>query len=808
MKRTLTATLAICVCLTAVSHFCVRVTAQTSTNQAPAKTLQISGLRDQVTVRRDERGIPYIEAKNDEDLYFAQGFVTASDRLWQMDLFRRNARGELAEIFGNTVLEDDKRHRTLGYAHVVEAEIAQATPQVKAILAAYANGVNAYITSLDAKSLPAEFQLLQYKPKPWRPADSLLIVKNFFEALSTTWRLDLMREGLADLPPAKRAALLPETSPLDVLVVGTDAPRKSSSHQAVQKSERTSLALLHDLALDAEIEARSLARIGLYADNLAASNNWVVSGKHTVSGKPLLANDPHLAPSAPPIWYLVHLSAPGMRVAGVTAAGLPGVVIGHNDHIAWGFTNVGPDVQDLYLEKFDPQNPKRYLTPAGWRDAEIRHEEIKVRKSLTDSSTDIVPLDVTVTRHGPIIFEKEGRRYALRWTALDPQLNMASANQSLNKARNWKEFTAALQSYTGPMQSMVYADDAGHIGYYAAGKVPIRQSGDGSVPSDGSTDAGEWTSYIPFEKLPHLYDPPTGIIVTANQRVVGHDYPYFLTHSWAQPYRARRILDLLQQKPKLTAEDFRAIQGDVYARAGETFTRAAVKIFTGKLATPADDQLKETLAAFEKWDARLNADSSVGPIAAQMRIAFRARIINAAMGADRARTFGWSNLDTTLDWIISEQPADWLPNEFKSYADLLRACYADGRQALTKGLGADESQWTWGNMVKARFPHPLAGVPLVGLQFAIPPFPQNGTGSLLGATVNVGASVSMRLIADAGDWDKTQHGITLGESGIATSPHWIDQLPDWRAVTPQVFPFTEAAVLKATRETQLLNSKP
>ncbi len=803
MKRTLSATLTVCAFLVAAQL--ISTEAQVSTPGATSsRTLQITGLRDKVTVRRDERGIPYIEAKNDDDLYFAQGFITASDRLWQMDLFRRNARGELAEIFGSSVLEEDKRHRTLGFAHVVEIEAAEAEPQVKAVLNAYANGVNAYIASLDAKSWPPEFQLLQYKPKPWTASDSLIIIKNFFESLSTTWRLDLMREALSDLPPAKLAALMPETSALDVLVVGKDDVKKSARRSGSLQQREVPRNLLSELNLDAELEARSLGRLGLYADSLAASNNWVVNGKHTASGKPLLANDPHLAPSAPSIWYMVHLSAPGMRVAGVTAAGLPGIVIGHNDHIAWGFTNVGPDVQDVYLEKFDPKNPRLYLTPAGWREAEIRHEEIKVRKGFTDASTNVVPLDVTVTRHGPIVLEKDGRRYALRWTALDPQLNRASVNQSLNSARNWKEFTSALQSYNGPMQNMVYADNAGHIGYYAAGKVPIRKSGDGSVPYDGSTDVGEWMSFIPFDKLPHLFDPAAGIIVTANQRVVGQNYPYFLTHSWAQPYRARRILDLLQAKQKLTSEDFRTIQGDVYTRAGETFTRAVMKTLAGQLHSPADDQLQETLDAFAKWDARLDADSTVGPLAAQMRLAFRSRMINAAIGEERARIFGWANFDTTLDRLMTEQPADWLPKEFKSYAELFRACYADARQALTKSLGTDESKWIWGNLAKARFPHPLASVPLVGLEFAIQPFPQNGTGVLLGATVNVGSAVSMRFIADAGDWDKTQHGITLGESGIPTNPHWTDQLADWRAVTPRAFPFTQAAVAKATSETLIL----
>ncbi|HVS21611.1 MAG TPA: penicillin acylase family protein, partial [Pyrinomonadaceae bacterium] len=558
--------------------------------------------------------------------------------------------------------------------------------------------------------MPPEFKLLQYKPRPWTPTDSLIIVKNFFEALSSTWRLDLLSESLTDLPAEKKAWLLPETSPLDVLVVGKDTKKKSAlttpfkdSRTEVEKAE-----LLQALAQDAETEERSLTRMGLFSENLAASNNWVVSGKHTASGKPLLANDPHLAASAPSIWYMVNLSAPGVRVAGVTAAGLPGVIIGHNEHIAWGFTNVGPDVQDLYDEKFDSNDPRRYQTPTGWQQVEIRHEEIKVRKGSTDSATDTVALDVTVTRHGPIILEKSGKRYALRWTALDPKLNNSDGVYSLDHARNWNEFTKALNGYTPPMQNMVYADVDGHIGYYAAGVVPIRKSGDGSLPYDGSTDAGEWISYIPFDKLPHLYDPPSGIVVTANQRIVGSDYPYFLTHSWAPPYRARRIFDLLNQKQKLTADDFRAIQGDVYAIAGVTFARSAAKILKPQLSSPADDKLKETIAAFEAWDGQISVDSRVAPVLAEMRIAFRTRTLNAAIGEASAKSFGWANFDTTLDRLITDQPADWLPKEFKSYGDLLKACYGDARQALTKRFGADETNWTRGNRVKSSFPHPLA----------------------------------------------------------------------------------------------------
>jgi penicillin amidase len=799
--------LTFCLLLSLSAGSTIRLSESKAIAQA-APTL-IPGLLAEVTIRRDERGIPYIQAKNDHDLYLAQGYVTASDRLWQMDLLRRSERGQLAEILSagpnNGVLDQDKQHRTLGFTQVAETEFAEASPQSRAFLQAYADGVNAYIASLDARSLPPEFQILQYKPSPWTPVDSLLVIKVFAEALSSTWRLDVMREALAGLPAEKRAMLMPEFSPLDVLVVGKDTgkPATASNHPRTQNLPVSADALLA-LAKDQDLEAQSLARLGLYAEGLAASNNWVVSGKRTVTGKPLLANDPHLAPSAPSIWYMIHLSAPGVRVAGVTAPGLPGIVIGHNEHIAWGFTNVGPDVQDLYVEQFDPANPRRYKTPSGWSDATIRHEEIKVRKGFTESTTDTVALDVTVTRHGPIVFEKDGKRYALRWTALDPKLNNPDSSYSLNRARNWKEFNTALRSFTAPTQNIVYADVAGHIGYHAAGVVPIRKSGDGSVPYDGATDAGEWTGYIPSDKLPIVYDPPSGIIVTANQRIVGTDYPYFLTHSWAQPYRARRIFDLLSQTPKLSAADFRRVLGDVYSIGNVLFAKQISKTMRGQLK-PEEASFLAAIDAFEKWDGRMAADSHAAPLLAQMRIAFRSRVLNAALGPDLVKLYGWSNFDTTIDRLVTEQPKEWLPKEFTSYADLLRACFDDAVKALTR-INPDESKWTWGEMAIVRFSHPLANAPLVGLQFTIAPFAQNGAGGLA-ATPNVGAAVSMRLIADPSDWDKTQHGITLGESGVPATAHWSDQLADWRAVTPREFPFTEAAIASATKTTVVLTPK-
>ncbi len=795
-----------------------RVLSQPAPAAAKTQSLQVAGLRAAVTIRRDERGIPYIEAANDEDLYFAQGYVTASDRLWQMDLQRRTARGELSEIFGSATVAQDKLHRTFGFHRLIEQAAANLEPKFGLASNAFTKGVNAYIDSLTDQTMPPEFRLLQYKPRPWTTADSLAVGALMAEYLSSTWQLDVMRGGLATLPKEKRDALLPDTSPLDVLVVGSDragragvlpAVRTRAPHVPIVTSK--ALAELNQLI---ETQRQSFELLGLTPpalETIHASNNWVVSGKRTASGKPLLANDPHIPASAPNVWYQTQLIAPGIHVAGVTFPGIPGIVVGHNERIAWGVTNLGPDVQDIYLEKFDKTNPAKYQTPTGLRDAEIRQEQIKVRKGFASPATDTQTFDVTVTRHGPIILERDGARYALRWSLLDPATLQTAGIFDLNRAKNWKEFTTALSGYRGPTQNFVYADIDGHIGYYGAGLIPIRKSGDGSVPYDGATDDGEWTGFIPFDKLPHVYDPPSGMIVTANQRVTGSSYPYFVSHVWATPYRARRIHDLLSAKSKLTTDDYRKIQGDVYSIGNKTFAEQAAKSLAqvtdpGAAATGSATQpnLKELIVELSAWDGMMSADSRMAAIVSQMRVAFRRRIINAALGQQLAATYIWPESDVLVDRIIAEQPRDWLPKEFTSYADLFKASYEDARQALTTSLGADDTKWSWGAQTKARFSHPLAQAPLIGAQFVIPPIPQNGSGG----TVNVGSAVSMRFIADVSNWDQSQHGIPLGQSGWANSPHWKDQLDDWRNVTPRAFPFSKAAIAAATKETVVLTPKP
>lgn len=780
--------------------------------QTPVPTLSVSGLREQVTVRRDGRGIPYIEARNETDLYFAQGYVTAQDRLWQMDLYRRVARGETAEIFGRTILEEDKRWRKFGFASIAEESVKNSTPENLAALENYARGVNAYIASLDPKNLPVEFQILQYRPRDWTPADSLVVSKIFDDALSNTWRLDLMKASLMDLPAEKRARIFEQSSPLDVLLVGKDnlAAERAENTEKNKKAEtnvdnfysnnflsvNSVISVAKKLSQIEEARKNSLERIGFYAEDLAASNNWVVSGKRTVDGKSLLANDPHLRNTQPPIWYLINLSSPSGRVAGVSTAGIPGVIIGHNENIAWGSTNVGPDVQDLYVETFDASG--KYKTPTGWETPKIRREEIKVRNNPLSPQTVTETLEVTETRNGVIVLEEAGKKYALKWTARDPKNDLLAAFSVLAKAKNWSDFRGALKNYAGAMQNFVYADKNGNIGWIAAGKVPIRKTGDGSLPYDGATNDGEWTGFIPFDELPQLYNPPEGFIMTANQRTVGKSYKYHDLIARAHTVsRAKRLYDLLKANAKVSTNDMRDFQFDTFSEINSRFAREVVK---NKAAS------EETLKLLTAWDGRMNADSKAALVADSMRSAFRSRIMTANLGAERAKTAFLPYEPAFFDRLIMEKPKEWLPKEFASYADLLKTCERDARENLTKQSGADESKWTWGERVKSNFPHPLAVAPLIGAQFAILPVAQNGS-SGAGASPNVGSAVSMRFITAPGNWDATRFVIPTGQSGDPKSVHYKDQMEFWANGNTPVFPFTKAAVEGAAKDLVILTPK-
>jgi penicillin amidase len=741
--------------------------------QFTAEKINVKGLKGEVRISRDSRGIPYIEAKNDADLYFAQGYVTASDRLWQMDLFRRISRGQLSEIFGKQVLDQDKHWRSYGFASLAEQGLLKVNPQLREALENYAKGVNAYIATLNDKTLPAEFKLLQYKPTPWKATDTICVGKILAEGLSSTWQNDLIRTSLQNLPKDKLSDLINLVTPYDVIMFGKD------------KAEMENLkTVLHSVKVDendlklaeksAEIRKKSLEMAGFYAEDLAASNNWVISGKRTLDGKSILANDPHLQPSAPGIWYLTHLSTPTMRVAGVTFAGVPGIVLGHNDSIAWGATNVGPDVQDLYRETFNDKG--EYKTPTGWAKPTIRKETIKVRKSLLTTQTEDETFDVLETRNGVMITDEVGQKFSLKWTARNPENQEFEAFYFLNRAKNWTDFQSSLKTYGGATQNFIYADVKGNIGWIAAGRIPIRKKGDGSVVFDGSTDEGDWIGYIPFNELPMLYNPPSGFIVTANQRIVGTDYKYQqLARDFASPWRAKRIYELIKNNPKITMDNVSDIQRDVQSFPHQ---KLAVDLLNNNAASG------ETLSDLRGWDGRMTANSRPALIVNEIR-----NCVANKIAEDNFPVPSFVIRERLMYRIIDEKPSRWLPSKFSSFNDLYKTCDTESRAKLTKDYG-DQANWTWGKFFKSKYPHPLAIAPLIGDKFKIPEVGINGSGT----TPNVGSNVSMRFVTSPQNWDETRHQIPLGQSGNPESSFWKDQWDAWNTGKPLIFPFTQKAV--------------
>jgi penicillin amidase len=445
-------------------------------------------------------------------------------------------------------------------------------------------------------------------------------------------------------------------------------------------------------------------------------------------------------------------------------------------------------VQDLYAETFNDKGDVK--TPTGWTAANLRHETIAVRPNPLSPQTITQVVDYLDTPHGPIVSEVGGKKYALKWTALDPKNQEFEAFFQLNRAKNWEDFQKALRTYGGATQNFVYADVKGNIGWYAAGRIPIRRVGDGRVPYDGSTTDGDWVGYVPFEELPHLYNPPSGIIVTANQRIVGTDYKYTsIGRDVAPPFRARMIYDDLTKKPKITMDDARDAEYEVY---NIPLANLAKEIIKRNSASP------ETQLVLKTWDGRMTADSVGASLANEIRGCMQDRIANSNKQLPQ-----FIVRDRILDNAVKNEDKKWLPAGVASYADLMTSCDTNARATLTKRLGVEQSGWTWGKQFQSRFPHPLAAAPLIGMQFATPVLPIDGSGQ----TPDVGSSVSMRFITSPGNWDATRHVIPLGESGDPRSPHFKDQFENWRTGTPMIFPFSQQTVEKAAVSTTTYGPK-
>jgi penicillin G amidase len=764
-------------------------------------TLKVAGLSGRVTVIRDGHGVPMIDATSFDDLFFAQGFVTAQDRLWQMDMMRRFAAGEISELLGDEFLAHDREQRILGIRVAARKALEVSSAQDRAHFEAYARGVNAYIES-HRDRLPIEFRILHYSPRPWAPEDSTLIAAQMVKDLNHyPYRDALEREKiLAKLGPELTADLYVNTSwhdrPPTVERPGM-TPKPDKDIDDEDPPRRLPVGSVAERTIRNEFENSAFAVQSDTDDRMViGSNNWVVSGAHTVSGKPLLSNDMHLGHQMPNLWYEAHLRCGNFDAAGVTLPGLPYIIVGHNQRIAWGFTNVGPTVEDVYVETFNPAG--EYLTPQGWKAPGHRSEVIHIK-----GKADVV-VDVTLTRHGPIITELvpgEIRKLALRWTLYD---GTHDPFFEVDSAQNWEQFRSAFSAFDAPGQNVVFADVDGNIGYQATGKISIRATGDGCLPENGSDDAHEWTGYIPFDKLPRVYNPASGIIATANGRITPDGYPYSISTGWEAPWRTARIYRVLESGKKFSAADMLALQMDIYSDADRFFAeRFVYSVDHAKKASPRAQQAAEILRG---WDGRMTADSAAPTIAFRARAELVRLLLEPKLGVAPAdlkqvdavlswKTYSWGMGSVWLENIVHHQPQTWLPQGYGSYDELLAAAV----EAAINGSDAskDLAAWKWGTFRPVEIQHPILGrVPVLERWTGPGVQPQSGSGYTVKA-VSRSHGPSERLTVDLSDLDQTTLNLVTGEAGNFLSPYYMDQWKAWYEGYTFKLPYSGKAIAAA-----------
>ncbi len=735
-------------------------------------TLQIAALKAPVEVLRDSDGIVTIRAQSETDAAVALGYVHAQDRLWQMDFTRRSGAGRLSEVVGPATRRLDRFMRTLGLYSVAEANVEQASPALRAVLDAYADGVNAFIAD-PGGPLPLEFQLLRYRPEPWRPADSLVWGRLMALQLSGNWTEEILRARVARrLTPQQVADLWP--------AYPADGP-----------------VTLADVASDLDgLPLRELA--SLLPWELApkdASNSWVLAGTLTASGKPLLANDPHLALSAPGQWYLARIETPEGTRAGATAPGVPFLVAGHNGRIAWGFTTTHSDTQDLFVERVDPADPARYLTPNGPTAFDTREETIVILGEEPDIIT------VRSTRHGPVISDVVDEAadtaktaagsnavLALAWPALRPDDRTAEALFAINRARNWDEFEAAAADFHSPQQNIVYADTSGTIGFVAPARVPVRKRGDGRVPVPGWSGEFDWDGFIPFADLPRRVNPPAQRVIAANNKIVADDYPYLLTPDWPDPYRAQRIQDLLDadSRTPVSIEASQTIQQDVVSLAARTLLPSLLA------AEPQTDRGREALDILSRWDGGMRRDDPAPLLFYAWLYALNRAVLSDELDGDFA-AFQSPKVDFLLRvlrdghaWCddVATGPAEDCQTQLVTALETALNTLA---LRFPKAIG----QLRWGDAHRARFNHPiLSRIPLLGKVFTYSvesdgdSYTVNRGGvSFSGASGDLFEDVhgpGYRAVYDLATLDNSRFMIATGQSGNPLSPYYGNLTERWR----------------------------
>ncbi len=747
-------------------------------------TLRVPGLQAPVEVIRDRWGVPHLFAQNAHDLLMAQGYVHAQDRLWQMEYNRRAASGRLSEIFGEATVDTDRFLRTIGLRRAAQEELARLDAPSVDLLNAYAAGVNAFMTQR-AGRLPVEFALLQFQPEPWTPVDTLAFGKLIAWMLGGDWATELLRAHLiARFGPDGMRALMPPYAP-DAPII---APEAAAAYRSLN-----SAAVLRLLDLASRIAPSGTAGLG--------SNNWVVAGSHTATGAPLLANDPHLEIAMPSIWYEMHLVGGGFNVTGATFAGVPGVIVGHNESIAWGVTNASPHVQDLYIEQFNPDDPSRYLFKGRWESVRVVREEIRVKgRARPEVET------VRITRHGPLlngVVKGLGVFLALRWTALEPGQIVASVLR-LDRAQTWEEFRDALRLWTVPAQNFVYADRTGTIGYQLPGRIPIRAKGNGLVPVPGWTGEYEWVGEIPFDRLPSVRNPDRGFLVTANNRITPDGYPFFISADWDPGFRASRIEAVLRDTPWITPDTMAALQMDVTSLPGQVTVRALqdVRVTT----EPAAALLK----ALQAWDGVLRPDSRAAAIYEAFRLAVLPLLFKDVLGPElfqqyRGRSDVWQ---VALLHLLQDPASPWWG--FQGRDAVIAAALERAHEMLEKRLGPDAARWAWGGLHRTRFVHPLGHAPALGWIFNAQAPPLGGDAF----TVNTAGFdpdtfeqimvASYRQIIDLADWDRAVAIHTTGQSGLPFHPHYRDFVPLWAAGRYHPMLFSRGRIEQATSATLTL----
>lgn len=669
------------------------------------------------TVDWDGLGVPHIHAATQADAFLIQGYVTASERLWQMDTLRRAAAGDLCEIVGPQALELDEDSRRLRMRRIAESIYGDLSAQDRADTTAYARGVNYFIETHHHR-LPFEFAALGYDPKPWSVVDTILIGLYMFRDLTTSWpehleEADLLAHG----DPAKVALLFPSRA-------GT------------------------------EIQP--------------GSNAWVVSGAHTSHGHPQLSNDMHLAYSVPGIWFMTALDAPGLKVMGVSLPGAPGVIVGHNQRIAWGVTNLHFNVQDLYREKLDDRTGQ-YEFQGHMEQARLETDFIPVKGQKT------VELRQWVTRHGPVIVNEKGEHLALRWSAAEKG-SFALTFNDIDRASDWTSFNAAVAKFPGPGQNFVYADVDGNIGYHASGKLPVRRGFTGDVPLDGASGQFEWDGWIPYEQLPQAFNPPSGIIVTANQNPFPKDYAYTVSGSFASPYRSAQIRAMLQSKSKLTPLDTLAIEKDVYSAFEDHLARELVAAWDRKGSGEGD--LKQAIDFLRHFNGQIDKDSAAALIAVRTDWYVREAMADSAAPGDAQEYMDSPRAHSVLQLsysvmqhLLDERPAGW----FASYDQMLVDCLRSAVHELERTQGRNLGKWRYGNYLQWRLNHPVGShLPGLASLFDIGPVPMSGgSTSVKQTTMRIGPSE--RYNAVVGDWDKSLLNVVMGQSGHVMSKHYKDE---------------------------------